>query len=201
MTASAQKHRGFTLIEMLVTLTLMALLSVLSWRALDVMERSYWQVRTSAQDTIAMSRVLDQLQADIASYALLESPFPNASGQLLEPTAAALPTAIQWNGDTLSVIQTWADGDFASIAWHRHGDQLQRHVSLGSEPLRTPPQDSSKAIVHRLESFNVFAWIPGRGWLNPQSVPAGLRATGLRIEISRNHKGRTQTFHKVIVLP
>jgi len=201
MTSCPQKNRGFTLIEMLVTLTLMALLSVLSWRALDVMDRSYWQVRASAQDTTAMSRVLDQLQTDISGYALLETPFPSASGQLLELDAAALPAAIQWNGTTLSIIQPRGNGDFANIVWHRDGNQLQRFVSAASGHFTMPPRDPSRTILHRIETFNVLAWIPGRGWFEPRSVPAGLRATGLNIEIQRVHKGRTQNFHKVILLP
>ena len=201
MTTCPQKNRGFTLIEMLVTLTLMALLSVLSWRALDVMERSYWQVRSSAQDTTAMSRILDQLQTDVSGYALLETPFPSASGQLLEFDAAALPAAIKWNGTTLSIIQARANGDLANIVWHKHGNQLQRFVSAGSGHFTMLPQDPSRALLHRVETFTVLAWVPGRGWFDPQSVPAGLRATGLNIEIQRVHKGRTQTFRKVILLP
>ncbi len=201
MTTIPRKHRGFTLIEMLVTLSLMALLSLLSWRALDVMDRSYWQVHASAQDTTTMSRVLDQLQADVSGYGLLESVFPSASGQLTAMDATALPAAIQWDGSSLSIIQARPGGDLVNIVWHRQDNQLQRSVSSSNRHFSIPPRDSSLTIVHRLENFTVTAWIPGRGWFNPQSVPPGLRATGLNIEIQRVYNGKIQAFRKVILLP
>ncbi|MGB6105969.1 MAG: prepilin-type N-terminal cleavage/methylation domain-containing protein, partial [Pusillimonas sp.] len=62
-------QRGFTLIEVLVALALMALLSIISWRALDLVERSSNRLNASADDTLALLRVLGQIESDVSQSA------------------------------------------------------------------------------------------------------------------------------------
>src|SRR3546814_14883872 len=62
MRRARSAQQGFTLIEVLVALALMALLSLISWRALDSVERSSERLQASSDDTLALVRVLGQIE-------------------------------------------------------------------------------------------------------------------------------------------
>lgn len=63
------RQRGFTLIEVLVALMLMAILSLISWRALDSVMTTSERLESNADEINAMLRVLGQLQYDISLHA------------------------------------------------------------------------------------------------------------------------------------
>lgn len=63
------RQRGFTLIEVLVALMLMAILSLISWRALDSVVTTSERLDSNADELNAMLRVLGQLQYDISLHA------------------------------------------------------------------------------------------------------------------------------------
>ncbi|WP_236209923.1 PulJ/GspJ family protein, partial [Pseudomonas tohonis] len=80
-------QRGFTLIEVMVAILLMALVSLVAWRGLDSVSRSDAHLQAAAERNDELLRALNQLQRDLAQRATTE---------LLEPLrpdadAGALP--------------------------------------------------------------------------------------------------------------
>jgi general secretion pathway protein J len=69
----AERSRGFTLVEMLIAIGILAMIAVLGWRALDGMLRSRAALTDSIQQTRAMQRTFAQLQDDCAHLALDEA--------------------------------------------------------------------------------------------------------------------------------
>lgn len=63
MTEPAQE--GFTLVEMLVALTIMALISLMSWRGLDAVLHADEQLSRQARQTQALFNVLSQMGRDL----------------------------------------------------------------------------------------------------------------------------------------
>jgi len=98
-----QRSRGFTLIEVLVALSLMALLSLMSWRGLDAMLRV-------AQVTRTNSIGLGGLQVGLAQWAV-------DLDRLVETPDVA---ALDWDGRVLRVVRSSPVGSVEAllvVAW------------------------------------------------------------------------------------
>lgn len=67
--AVVHRARGFTLVELLVTITIMALMTVLSWRGLDGMLRTRDQVQTRTNDVLTLQTGLTQWTVDLDNLA------------------------------------------------------------------------------------------------------------------------------------
>lgn len=79
--------RGFTLLEMLVAITLLAVIAVIAWRGLDAMTRSRERLTDHDERLNSLKLLYGQFQSDcehLASPALLQrSPVELGNGQLL----------------------------------------------------------------------------------------------------------------------
>jgi general secretion pathway protein J len=64
-----RQARGFTLVEMLIAIGILAMIAVLGWRGLDGMLRSRVALTDSTQQMRAMQRTFAQLQDDCAHFA------------------------------------------------------------------------------------------------------------------------------------
>jgi general secretion pathway protein J len=100
------RTRGFTLVELLVALTILAMISVLSWRGLDSVIRGR-NAATSIQDrTLAITSALDQMAIDLrnsspANVAIVTAPQPGADAMQFvrsvpDPGGAQRQVRIQW---------------------------------------------------------------------------------------------------------
>jgi general secretion pathway protein J len=65
-----RKLRGFTLVELLVALVIMALLALLSWRGLDGMTRVQSQTQANTDGVLALQAGLSQWQTDLDAISL-----------------------------------------------------------------------------------------------------------------------------------
>lgn len=99
------RARGFTLVELLVALSMMALLALMSWRGLDGMVRTRVQTETRADEVLALQVGLSQWAADLD--AIVQTPQLNA---------------LDWNGSVLRLTRrssaSATDGVLV-VAWTR----------------------------------------------------------------------------------
>lgn len=100
---------GFTLIEVLVALSVMAILAVMSWRGLDGMSRAQTQTQARADDVLTLQAGLAQWGTDLD--ALVQMPSYGAA------------TTLDWNGQVFRMIRTAADSALGTdsglrvVAW------------------------------------------------------------------------------------
>ncbi|TFZ03544.1 PulJ/GspJ family protein [Ramlibacter humi] len=125
--APARRARGFTLVELMVALFVLALIAVLSWRGLDGMVRAQEQTRTRADEVQALQVGLAQWTADLD--ALVQLP------QI---------TALDWNGRVLRLTRrspgAQAEG-VVVVGWARRaGGGAPRWMRWQSPPLTTRGQ-------------------------------------------------------------
>lgn len=201
MMPTVVKQQGFTLIEVLVALALMAVLSIVSWQALDMVERSSDRLNASADDTLALVRVLGQIESDLSHHAnsdILPSPSQVTPAATLD---TMLPAGIQWTAPVLTVVRSARDGAWQRVAWGQDGNTLRRAVGPAAQTLPLPQARSSDVVLDHVKNFSVRAWIPGQGWSMPNEAGTQSKATGLEIMIERMHHGASEVYRKVVLLP
>ena len=183
---SASRSVGFTLVELLVALFVMALLAVMSWRGIDGMVRAQAQTQARADAVATLQTGLSQWGADLDALADLPS------------------GALEWNGQSLRITRYAGSGAGAGlrvVAWSRRDiDGTAWWLRWQSELLRTPaavqqawlqagiwaqnPDDVSRSrevAMVPLGEWKVFyfrndAWTnPLSSTENPASGPDGVR--------------------------
>src|SRR5476651_151608 len=62
----SHSQKGFTLIEVMVAIMLMAVVSLMAWRGLDSVTRADSHLQASTEQTETLLRALNQLERDVA---------------------------------------------------------------------------------------------------------------------------------------
>lgn len=198
MTRAAVHQQGFTLLEVMVALALMALLSIISWQALDMLERSRERLNANTDDTMALVRVLGQIESDISRHAGSDTlPLSRQSG----PSGVMLPAGIHWVSPVLTVVRSAYNGAWQQVVWSKDGNTLRRAAGPAVRTLPLPEARAGDIMLDQVQSFTVRAWIPGQGWSAPNETTAQTAATGLEIVIERQHQGVSEAYRKVVLLP
>jgi general secretion pathway protein J len=106
-----QRQAGFTLIEVLVALLIMAVLATLSWQGLDGILRGRDGSRAAIDSSVRLATVLAQWEQD-----------------LLAVTDTGEQAPISFDGQTLRLTRR-ADSGIVLVAWAVRGGRWQRWVS------------------------------------------------------------------------
>jgi general secretion pathway protein J len=167
---------GFTLIEVLVALLIMAILATLSWQGLDGIVRARERSRDAIDATVRLTTVMTQWEQDLQAVV----------------DTGALASPLTFDGMTLRLTRR-TEGGVMMVAWAVRNGVWQRWTSplmtrvgevqdnwvrsqalQGSEPLQlTVASDASQWQIY----FN-----RGGQWTNAQST--GDLATGVNLPVA-----------------
>jgi general secretion pathway protein J len=176
------RARGFTLVELLVAISLMALMAVMSWRGIDGMARAQEQTRVRGDAVLALQLGLAQWSADLDAV----------------EAVAGLP-GLAWDGRVLRLTRRDSEHNLRVVAWTRRvADGRSLWLRWQSVPLRQRgelqqawqqatlwaqnPDDAARrqevAIVPLID-WQLF-YFRQDAWTNPLSSDAGAAArTGI----------------------
>jgi len=182
--------RGFTLIEVMIAITIMGVLALICWRALDSVANSDQRLRQADAETTTALRVLQQFQRDIEMRA--DDALMNGAVRPADQPQRLLPPSL--------VSERHPDGSFAleitrsvgsdglrwqRVRWWRQGSTLWRASGAATDRYPLPAPDLSKgiAVAREVQRFEVRAWQPGTGWAVLPSEGEVMPATGLELRL------------------
>ncbi|MDF1483723.1 prepilin-type N-terminal cleavage/methylation domain-containing protein [Ramlibacter sp. H39-3-26] len=172
-TAPRTQH-GFTLVELLVALGVMALIAMLGWRALDGMARTQEVVQRHTDAALALQAGLGQWGADLDAMASVPHTVPiDWDGRALRITrrSSAVPDTglvvaawtrrgvggsgewLRWQSPPLTTRGAWQQAWQQAAAWAQNPGDAERGAEVPVLPL---------------DDWQVF-YFRGNAWTNPQS--------------------------------
>lgn len=200
MTCRHDTQRGMTLIEMLVTLVLMALMSLLAWRALGITEQTVRRSSHQMADALLLARTLDQIGLDIAAHRPLKAIQPLAAGQAHALNAPVLPEGLRWRPGELEISRLDASGEAVRVLWQLRGSVLQR-LPFPAAQAQTGRVAQANDTLANVSSFELRGWVSPRGWTSPDAIPPGRQASGVEIRLSLASGDSAHLYRKVVLLP
>ncbi|WP_225935902.1 type II secretion system protein GspJ [Pseudomonas fakonensis] len=163
----AGRQQGFTLIEVMIAILLMAVVSLIAWRGLDSVSRADRHVRQAHDDNQSVLRVFQQLQRDLAlraSLELLEPPLPGREA----PGKPLLP-AVRARADRLELVRSGAipGSGLQRVRWYLQGGTLYRATAPAQDHYPLPAPKGAVAVLENVTAFSLRDWQAKGGWQSP----------------------------------
>ena len=182
-------QKGFTLIEVMVAIMLMALVSVIAWRGLDSVTRADQHLQASTEQTEVLLRALNQMQRDISLRASVELTVPTTpedAAVSTEGLAAVTVRSSDSKGFRLDVIRSApvAGDGLQRVRWWLKGDSLYRAAAPARARFPLPAAKDGVEVLTGVSDLQVRVWEADKGWRqlsgNRQEDPLGLEISLVR---------------------
>lgn len=181
-----RSQQGFTLIEVMVAIMLMALVSVIAWRGLDSVTRADQHLQASTEQTEVLLRALNQMQRDLSLRASVELTVPstpeNAAAKT-EGLAAVTVRSSDSKGFRLDVIRSApvAGDGLQRVRWWLKGDSLYRAAAPARDRYPLPAAKDGVVVLTGVSDLQVRVWEADKGW---RQLSGNRREDPLGLEIS-----------------
>jgi general secretion pathway protein J len=181
-----RSEQGFTLIEVMVAIMLMAVVSVIAWRGLDSVTRADQHLQASSEQTEVLLRALNQLQRDISLRAGVElnAPEPSKnSAEKLDGLAAITVRSSDSKGFRLDIIRSApvAGDGLQRVRWWLKGDSLYRAAAPARDRYPLPAAKDGVVVLSGVRDLQVRVWEADKGW---RQLSGNRREDPLGLEIS-----------------
>lgn len=192
-----RSQHGFTLIEVMVAIMLMAVVSLIAWRGLDSVTRADQHLQASTEQTEVLLRALNQMQRDISLRASVELTAPDAPQDT--GLAAITVHSSDSKGFRLDVIRSApvAGDGLQRVRWWLKGDALYRAAAPTRDRYPLPAAKDGLVVLTGVSDVQVRVWEPDKGW---RQLSGNRREDPLGLEISlvRQTPQGVETYRQVV---
>ncbi|MDR2308477.1 MAG: prepilin-type N-terminal cleavage/methylation domain-containing protein [Paucimonas sp.] len=192
-----RRQSGFTLIEVMIAIVLMALVSLIAWRGLDSVSRADRHVRQASEDNQALLRVFQQLERDLALRATLELAEPALPGR--EPAGKPLLPAVRVRAERLELVRSGAEpgSGLQRVRWYVRGGTLYRAAAPVRERYPLPAPKAAVAVLDNVTAFDLRSWQPKAGW-HTSAGEASDNPAGLEIRLTWRGPQGDEVYRQVL---
>jgi general secretion pathway protein J len=178
------KARGFTLLELLVAISVLSVVSVIAWRGLDSLVATRERLEPEVDETRAMLVAFGQMERDLsqvvnpAFLGLASSPLNvrPADGAMMIEVARVAASVPDRATEVQTVYYRVVDGTLVRQATPPL-PHFQPSNSEGIENAR---------LIGNVRSMDVRVWRTGVGWVLPGETTEGTAAPGVPAPSGRN---------------
>ncbi len=171
--------RGFTLLELLVAITVLSIVSLIAWRGLDSLTHTRSRLEPEADQVRTLLVVFGQIERDLAqvvntNFVPLLSPPLNVFAD--EPVGFELMRFAPTTPGAATAVQT--------VVYEFRDSKLMRFASAPMNSVGTASRSQMVPVtlLSNVRALQLRVWQPGRGWVPAaaaglgagQAAPAGL---------------------------
>jgi general secretion pathway protein J len=196
------KSRGFTLLELLIAITVLSIVSIIAWRGLDSLVMTRERLEPEADEVRALLTTFGQMERDLAQ--VTNPKFLGLTTSPIQVSIADGTTTLQ-----LSRIAPPVPGkatEVQTVFYRVVEGTLMRQATAALPGFETTPTDrlETARLLSNVKLMQIRTWSPTGGWVDPNvpqdtgGAPASAAVIpGVEVSIERDNG---KIFRRVLLV-